>query len=126
MIFTVLSTATLGGLASYSYLQSNGSPKNDSKKILKILNNSGMKIRDSVTKKTETVRILRRRNIKDGIEYVFQIPLGLGQKDVQERKHLIEDGLNTKSRSMELSIRDVLGIKWDKRAWNYLQWYFCT
>ncbi|MES1045270.1 cell division protein FtsK [Heyndrickxia oleronia] len=121
MLLTILSTATMGGLAGYAYLKSNGSPKNESKKILKILNNSGMKITDSETKKIETVRILKKRKIEGGTEYVFQIPLGLGQKDVQERKHLIEDGLNAKSKSMELNFRDLLGIKWDKKAWRQIK-----
>ncbi|MBS4171958.1 FtsK/SpoIIIE domain-containing protein [Bacillus sp. FJAT-49736] len=123
-MFTLISTVAIGGLAGYGYLQSNASPKNESKKILKILNNSGMKIKDSTTKKTETVRILKRRTIEGGTEYVFQIPLGLGQKDVLERKHLLEDGLNTQSRATELSSRDILGIKWDKNAWKQIKELF--
>lgn len=124
LIFTILSTAALGGLAGYGYFKSNYSPKNESEKIIKILNNSGLRIKDATTKKTETIRILRKRDLRDGTEYVFQLPLGIGQKDVQERKHLLEDGLNTKSRSMDFHFKDILEIKWDKKAWKQIRELF--
>ncbi|MBS4172147.1 FtsK/SpoIIIE domain-containing protein [Bacillus sp. FJAT-49736] len=124
MIFTILSTAALGGIAGYGYLKSNSSTNNESEKIIKILNNSGLRIKDAATKRTETIRILKKCDIKDGTEYVFQLPLGIGQKDVLERKHLLEDGLNTKSKTMDFHLKDVLDIKWNRKPWKQIMELF--
>lgn len=110
MLLEVVSTMAFGGLAGYSYIKSNGSgpAKSDSDKILKIFNNAGL------SAKGETIRIIRKEKLNDGMLYVFQLPLGLGSEKVVQHKKTLEDGLNTRSRHTEINLTDFKYIKWDK------------
>ncbi|MBT2603711.1 cell division protein FtsK [Bacillus sp. ISL-53] len=112
MIFETLSTIAFGGVAGYAYFKSEGPATNDSDKILKIFNNAGFKIKEG--KVTKTIRILRKKKIKDGMEYVFQLPLGLSSKEIIAQKHVLEDGINTRSTALKFSPRDLLKVKLDK------------
>ncbi|MGE6611850.1 FtsK/SpoIIIE domain-containing protein [Peribacillus sp. NPDC076916] len=112
MILEIASTLAFGGLAGYSYVKSNGNKpvKSDSDKILKIFNNAGL------NKGGETIRIIRKEEIDNGMMYVFQIPLGLGSEDIFRKKSIIEDGLNTRSRDSEIHFKDIKklrDLKWD-------------
>ena len=107
MIVEVISTIGFASLAGYSYVKSNGnSPvKNDSDKIIKIFNNSGMMV------KGETIRIIRKEEIEGGMLYVFQLPLGLGSDEIIAKKKVLEDGLNTRSRHVEISFKDIKNLR---------------
>lgn len=108
MIFETVTTITFGGIAAYSYFKSEGPAVNDSEKILKIFNNAGWK------KGNETIRILKKRKIEGGMEYVFQTPLGLGSRKIIENKDILEDGINTRATSLKFSPKDFLNLKFDK------------
>lgn len=123
MIFEAISTIALGGLAGYSFVKSNGNAptKSDSQKILKIFNNAGL------NKGGETIRIIRKEKIDNGMMYVFQIPLGLGSEDVFNKKSVIEDGLNIRSRETEIHFRDIKNLKslkWDLTIFKQLKKIF--
>ena len=123
MLFEIASTIGFASLAGYSYVKSNGnSPvKNDSDKIIKIFNNSGMNV------KGETVRIVRKEEIEGGMLYVFQLPLGLESDEIIKRKKVFEDGLNTRSMHTELSFRDIKDfrlLKFDKTIIKQLKKIF--
>lgn len=123
MFVEVVSTIALGGLAGYSFVKSNGNAptKSDSQKILKIFNNAGM------SKGGETIRIIRTEKIDNGKMYVFQIPLGLGSEDIFNKKRVIEDGLNTRSRDTEIHFKDIKSLKslkWDLTIFEQLKKIF--
>ena len=123
MIVEIASTLAFGGLAGFSYVKSNGkkSVKSDSDKILKIFNNAGL------SKGGETIRIIRKEEIDNGMMYVFQIPLGLGSEDIFRKKSVIEDGLNTRSRESEIHFKDIKklkDLKWDTTILKQLKRIF--
>ncbi|WP_352921200.1 FtsK/SpoIIIE domain-containing protein [Peribacillus simplex] len=120
MFVEIASTLAFGGLAGYSFLKTNGNKpaKSDSQKILKIFNNAGL------NKGGETIRIIRKEKIDNGMMYVFQIPLGLGSEDIFNKKSVIEDGLNTRSRETEIHFRDIKNLKslkWDMTIFKQLK-----
>ncbi|PJN91308.1 FtsK/SpoIIIE domain-containing protein [Bacillus sp. mrc49] len=123
MFVEIASTLAFGGLAGFSYVKSNGkkSVKSDSDKILKIFNNAGL------NKGGETIRIIRKEEIDNGMMYVFQIPLGLGSEDIFRKKSVIEDGLNTRSRESEIHFKDInklRDLKWDITIFKQLKKIF--
>lgn len=123
MIVEIASTLAFGGLAGYSYVKSNGNKpvKSDSDKILKIFNNAGL------NKGGETIRIIRKEEIDNGMMYVFQLPLGLGSEDIFRKKSVIEDGLNTRSRESEIHFKDIKklkDLKWDTTIFKQLKKIF--
>lgn len=123
IIVEIASTMAFAGLAGFSYVKSNGNTptKSDSEKILKIFNNAGL------NKGGETIRIIRTEKIDNGKMYVFQIPLGLGSEDIFNKKGVIEDGLNTRSRENEIHFKDIKKIKdlkWDKTIFEQLKKIF--
>ncbi|MGE6379975.1 FtsK/SpoIIIE domain-containing protein [Peribacillus muralis] len=123
MIVEIASTLAFGSLAGFSYVKSNGNKpvKSDSDKILKIFNNAGL------NKGGETIRIIRKEKIENGTMYVFQIPLGLGSDEIFNKKSVIEDGLNTRSRESEVHFKDIKklkDLKWDTTIFKQLKKIF--
>lgn len=111
MFFEIFTTTLMGSLAGYSYLKKSGI-SNDADKIQKIFNNAGMTIREDG--KVKTIRLHRKRKIEGGMEYVYQLPLGMSSKDIIDKKHVLQDGLNVKDKLFQFSITDLFTIKWDK------------
>jgi DNA segregation ATPase FtsK/SpoIIIE, S-DNA-T family len=93
MIFSIASSLLLGSLAGYGYLKSNGSPTNDADKIQRIFVNAGWVGKDKG--EIKTIRLRRRTKIENGMEYVYQLPLGFDRKRVDT--DILEDGLNTRN-----------------------------
>ena len=123
MFVEIVSTMAFAGLGSYAFVKKNGTPsvKSDSQKILKIFNNAGL------NKGGETIRIIRTEEIDNGKMYVFQIPLGLGSEDIFNKKGIIEDGLNTRSRENEIHFRDIKklkDLKWNSSIFDQLKKIF--
>ncbi|MFJ7681141.1 FtsK/SpoIIIE domain-containing protein [Peribacillus butanolivorans] len=123
MIFETLTTIAFGGVAAYSYFKGEGPAVNDSDKILRILNNSGLNVKEKNGGKavTKTIRILRKRKIEGGMEYVFHLPYGLASEKVINHKNVLEDGLNTKGNALQFERKDLLKIKWDKTAFHHIK-----
>ena len=82
---TILSSSIYGFLAQHK------KPNKDHEKIIEIADSLGLK-----TKK-ESIRIYRKRQKKDHMEYVYKIPLGLSFNDFEKHKQTFIDGLNNKS-----------------------------
>ena len=101
MFFTVISTILMGGVAVYGYQKQTGHFSNsDHEKIQKIFNARNLKIKDG--KETKTVRLITKRKLKHGsewvgMEYVYQLPLGLSFDQVQEHRSALEDGVNIRT-----------------------------
>lgn len=111
-MFVIASTVAMGGLAGYSFLKkSNLIMSNDAEKISRIFINSRLYVNEN--KQQKNIRLHRKRQIDGGMEYVFQLPLGLSFKKIQDHKHVIEDGLNVKN-SVFLNFEDIKKINWKK------------
>ncbi|WP_163526600.1 FtsK/SpoIIIE domain-containing protein [Halobacillus ihumii] len=114
MLVEIGSTIIMAGVAGYSYLKTKGPATNDGEKIQRIFANSGWTIKEDG--KVKTVRIQRKRKIEGGTEYVLQLPLGMSSKEIIDKKNVLEDGLNRRSKYLEFEPSDLLKIKWDKTA----------
>ena len=69
----------------------------------------------------ETVRLQRKRKIEGGMEYVYQLPLGFDRKDIENNAHILEDGLNVRSKSIEFHLSDLKELKIDKNIVQQIQ-----
>ncbi|QVY60908.1 FtsK/SpoIIIE domain-containing protein [Cytobacillus gottheilii] len=118
MIFEILTSTLMGGLAGYSYLKKTGI-SNDADKIQRIFNNAGMTIREDG--KVKTIRLQRKRRIDGGMEYVYQLPLGMSSEEVIAKKNVLEDGLNIKEKIFQLQFSDILNLKLDKTLHKQLK-----
>ena len=116
MIFTALSTIAAAGLAGYSYLQIRGTPTSDANKIQMIFKNAGWQ-----GKGGDTIRLQRKRKIEDGMEYVYQLPLGFDRKKIEENIHILEDGLNVRSNVLEFELSNLKKLKIDKTLVKQIQ-----
>ncbi|MFJ5625589.1 FtsK/SpoIIIE domain-containing protein [Peribacillus loiseleuriae] len=112
MLVEVGSTIIMAGVAGYSYLKTSGSSMSDADKIQRIFNNAGMNVREKG--KVKTIRIHRKTKIEGGIEYVFQLPLGMSAKQIIDHKNVLEDGLNARHKVFEFDPTELLSLKWDR------------
>jgi DNA segregation ATPase FtsK/SpoIIIE, S-DNA-T family len=107
MIIEVLSTALMGSIAGYSYLQKE---TNDVAKLQKIFKNCGLVVteKNNGEKVIRQAQIYRRSKILNednkmvGNEYVFRIPLGLSLSDFEKKNDAIRDGLNNKKQVVSI------------------------
>lgn len=108
MLFEILSTASLAGIAGSSYLLQNKN-SNDHDKIKKIADAAGLKTKEG------SIRIYRKVQKEGYAEYVYKIPLGLSFKQFEDNKQLFIDGLNNKSQS-DINLKNFKNIDWKKDA----------
>jgi DNA segregation ATPase FtsK/SpoIIIE, S-DNA-T family len=104
VLFSIASSLLIGSFAGYGYLKSNG-VTNDADKIQRIFANAGWVAKEKG--ETKTIRLRRRAKIKNGMEYVYQLPLGFNRKEIDT--DILEDGLNTKKIAF-----DIKKLKFDK------------
>jgi DNA segregation ATPase FtsK/SpoIIIE, S-DNA-T family len=109
MIFEVLTTAVMGGIAIHANLQKNG-VGNDSKKINRIFALSGLNVKDG--KQTYTTQLIKKRNYEWGTEYRYRIPLGRSFEDYLAKQKTIESGIN--SRRVKIQFKDLSELKLDR------------
>jgi FtsK/SpoIIIE family len=116
LLVTTITTLGAACLAGYSYLQVKGGPTvSDAQKIQKIFTNAGW-----AGKGGETIRLHRRRKTKAGIEYVYQLPLGFDRSKIEDNIHILEDGLNVRSK-IEFNLSDLRDLKFDKTIVQQIQ-----
>ncbi|MCU9614061.1 FtsK/SpoIIIE domain-containing protein [Caldibacillus lycopersici] len=116
MIFEAVSTIAAAGLAGYSYLKSKGTGTSDSDKIQKIFANAEWQ-----GKKGESIRLQRKQKFEGGYEYVYQLPLGFDRKKIEEKKYILEDGLNVRNQSFEINFSDLKDLKFNKTIVSQLK-----
>lgn len=113
MLFEILSTASMVGIASSTYLFQN-KKSNDHEKIKKIADECGLKTKE------EDIRIYRKSQ-KDGYaEYIYKMPLGLSFKQFEEHKQRFIDGLNNKSQS-DINLANFKKIDWKGNIWGQIR-----
>lgn len=112
MIISIVSSAVVAGIVGYSYLKEGGGPvTHDAKKIQRIFANSKLTVNEEG--KMKTVRLHRKRKIEGGMEYVYQLPLGMSFKQVEDHKNVIEDGLNVRHK-MAFDLQDLFKLRLNK------------
>jgi FtsK/SpoIIIE family len=122
MLFSIASSLLIGGVAGYGYLKTNG-VTNDADKIQRIFTNAGWVKKEKG--ETKTIRLRRRRKIENGVEYVYQLPLGFDRKRVDT--DVLADGLNTKNIAFDITkvkfnkdilkqIKQLKGVKANKQV----------
>lgn len=109
MIFEVISTAILGGIAFKAHQFKRG-VGNDSKKINKIFALSGLNVKDG--NETLTAQQIRKQNYDWGTEYRYRIPFGRSFEDYKAKQKIIESGINT--RKVKIQFKDIRELKIDK------------
>lgn len=109
LLVTIGSTIIMGGIAGVAYFKQNGPATNDAEKIQKIFANVGWN-----GKNGETIRLQRKAKFNGGTEYIYQIPLGFDRKDIERKKHILEDGLNIRHKFFEFDKSELLKLKMDK------------
>lgn len=109
MIFEVITTSLMGGLALQAHLSKSG-VGNDSKKLNKIFSLSGLNVKDGG--QTLTTQLVKKRNYDWGTEYRYRIPLGRSFEDYVAKQKAIEAGINT--RKVKVQLKDLRDLKLDK------------
>lgn len=109
MIFEVVSTAIMGGIALKAH-QSRKGIGNDSKKINKIFALSGLNVKDG--NETLTAQQIRKRDYDWGTEYRYRIPFGRSFEDYVAKQKIIESGINT--RKVKIEFKDLKELKFNK------------
>ncbi len=107
MLFEILTTTVMGGIAVKAYHAKNELSENDSGKIQRILSLSGLNVKDG--KDTLTTQLVRKKKHEWGWEYKYRIPFGRSFEDYIVKQKNIEDGLN--NRKKQLTLQD---LKLDK------------
>jgi DNA segregation ATPase FtsK/SpoIIIE, S-DNA-T family len=93
MIFEIISTTIMGGIALKAH-QSKQGMSNDSKKINKIFALSGLNVKDG--RDTLTAQQVKKKDYEWGTEYRYRIPLGRSFEDYLSKQKVIESGINTR------------------------------
>lgn len=111
MFFEIISTVAVTGIGGYAFFKKSGMTlaTNDAAKIKRIFENANLGVKEEGRKKT--IRLHRKRRINGGLEYVYQMPLGMSFKEVESNKNVIEDGLNVQSGGISISLADLKALK---------------
>lgn len=109
MIFEILSTGIMGGIALKAFVKKNGLATNDSAKIQRIISLSGLNVKDG--KDTLTTQLIRKKEYAWGWEYKYRIPLGRSFDDYVSKQRALEDGLN--NRRHRITVNDLKSLQLD-------------
>lgn len=109
MLFEVLTTSIMGGIAIKAAVKKHGLGMNDSGKIQRIISLSGLNVKDG--KDTLTTQLIRKKQYDWGNEYVYRIPLGRSYEDYLAKHRVIEDGLN--NRRQRITFADLKSLQLD-------------
>lgn len=117
MLFEILTTSLIGGIALKAFSKSRGMSSNDSGKIQRIISLAGLNVRDG--KDTLTTQLLKKKQYEWGWEYKFRIPLGRSFTDYEAKRHVFEDGLN--NRRKNITFNDLRQLDLNKDILQQLQ-----
>lgn len=119
MIFEILSSAVMGGLALQAHLSKKGAGS-DSKKLNKVFALSGLNVKDG--KETLTAQLIKKRNYEWGTEYRYRIPMGRSPEDYKAKIKTIEAAINRREVKFQLKdLQYLKGIKLDKDLFKHFQ-----
>lgn len=109
MIFEIVTTSIMGGIALKAYVKKQGLATNDSGKIQRIISLSGLNVKDG--KDTLTTQLIRKKKHDGYWEYKYRIPLGRSFDDYLNKQSILEDGLN--NRRQRISFADLKDLQLD-------------
>lgn len=109
MLFEIVTTSIMGGIALTAYVKKKGLTTDDSGKIQRIISLSGLNIKDG--KDTLTTQLIRKKQHDWGWEYAYKIPLGRSFKEYEAKQNVLRDGLN--NRRQHISLSDLKSLKFD-------------
>lgn len=109
MIFEIVTTSIMGGIALKAFVKKKGLATNDSAKIQRIISLSGLNVKDG--KDTLTTQLIRKKQHDWGWEYKYRIPLGRSYEDYLGKQSVLEDGLN--NRRHQISFADLKNLQLD-------------
>lgn len=110
MLFEILTTGIMGGIAAKAFVKKNGLASNDSGKIQRIFSLSGLNVKDG--KDTLTTQLVRKKQYDWGWEYKYRIPLGRSFDDYLAKLKSLEDGLN--NRRKRITFADLSKVQLDR------------
>ncbi|MEA0565689.1 hypothetical protein [Lysinibacillus irui] len=111
VLFEILTTGLMGGIALKAFQKHKGLSSNDSGKIQRIMSLSGLNVRDG--KDTLTTQLVRKKQYEWGWEYKYRIPLGRSFADYESTLQVFEDGLNNRRKHITFNDLKQLDIKKD-------------
>lgn len=117
MLFELLTTTSMLGIAGSTYFFQNKS-SNDHEKIKVIADSLGLYTTEN--KQKQSIRIYRKSKKDNYAEYIYKIPLGLSFKKFEEHKQVFVDGLNNKS-AHDFSLANLKNINWKGDAFKQLK-----
>lgn len=117
MLFEIITTSFMGGIALKAFMRKNGMATNDSGKIQRIISLSGLNVKDG--KDTLTTQLIRKKAYDWGMEYKFRIPLGRSFDDYLAKQRVLEDGLN--NRRQRITVNDIKSLQLDARIFDNLK-----
>jgi hypothetical protein len=109
LLLEISSSIVAGGIVVFTRLKQNGSPTNDAAKIKRIFENARLTVNED--KKMKTPRLHRKTPFEGGKEYVYQLPLGMSFKQIQDHKHVIEDGLNVRQKIPTFELKELKQLR---------------
>lgn len=109
MLFEILTTSLMGGIALKAYVIKKGLSTNDSGKIQRIISLCGLNVKDG--KDILTTELIRKKEYSWGMEYKYRIPLGRSFDDYLNKQRIIEDGLN--NRRQRITFNDLKKLQID-------------
>ncbi|MFF5993733.1 FtsK/SpoIIIE domain-containing protein [Lysinibacillus sp. KU-BSD001] len=101
LLFEILTSSLMGGIALKAYSARKGLSTNDSGKIQRIMSLSGLNIKDG--KDTLTTQLVKKKQYEWGWEYKYRIPLGRSFSDYEAKQKVLEDGLNNRRKHITFS-----------------------
>jgi hypothetical protein len=111
MIFEIVSSMAMAGLAGYTYLNQSGGTSEPAK-IHRIAANCGLVVKEN--KLTQTIHLLRKSKHSWGTEYAYRIPLGLSFSDFEKKIDHLQDGLNNKRNALDITFNDLKKLKFNQ------------
>lgn len=121
MLFEIITTSVMGGIALKAYVKKKGLSTNDSGKIQRIISLSGLNVKDG--KDTLTTKLVRKKQFNGYIEFKYRLPLGRSFEDYLNKQRILEDGLN--NRRQRITFNDLKNLQLDeniisnlKTMWN--------
>jgi len=117
MLFEIITTGLMGGIALKAYTKKRGLATNDSGKIQRIMSLSGLNVKDG--KDTLSTQLVRKKRHEWGWEYKYRIPLGRSFHDYQARQQTLEDGLN--NRRKLIAFNDLRELELNKEVFKQIQ-----
>ena len=109
MLFEILTTSIMGGIALKAYSKKRGLESNESGKIQRIFSLSGLNVRDG--SETLTTQLIKKKQYDWGWEYKYRIPLGRSFDDYLAKQRVLQDGLN--NRRQRITFADLHSLQFD-------------